>query len=428
MIVLLQRALAFFGFVYMSGGLTLLLTPTGSEDSPLTQLLGIAIGGLSVLALLFTPRPRDRPKGVYWPILIVLAFAVLSVAWAVDFALALRRSGALILTAMFAVWLTETFSPRQIISILVAALITVCLSSFIAIFAFPEFGVHQATNILAETSIGAWRGLYNHKNELGRVVAIAAVLFLICALMRRQHRWVYILAYAQAIVLIVGSRSSQALVLLLLCSAAAILLVFLRHRTAAERALALIFLIPFGVVVYMLSDILAGEVLGALGKDITLSARTEIWQVVIDGMRDNFLLGGGYGSGWELVKDQITQRFGRSIGHAHNGYLQLVVEIGVVGMALTFAVMIHTGLMAFVKFMRGRQSEFACFWVAYLVLFLAGNIAASFALEYNSIDLVMFVMAPNLLHRAVPASTLQPEQIGETDLAARWNDGRERIA
>jgi len=164
------------------------------------------------------------------------------------------------------------------------------------------------------------------------------------------------------------------------------------------------FLVPFGVVVYMLGGYLTSEVLGLLGKDVTLAARTEIWSVVLESMRGHYLLGGGYGSGWELVRDQITQRFGRSIGHAHNGHLQLMVHIGIVGVVLTQTLDPASFASYGWRIAFGMQSEFACFWVTYAVLYLAGNVAASFALDYNSLDLVLFVMTPNLLRRRALAA------------------------
>jgi len=391
---LVKHAFAVFGLVYMTGALVFMLTPKGADEAPMVQLLGIVIGLVSAGSLLLMRGPARLPLQAYAPLAVILTFAALSTLWAVDFQLSVRRTGALVFTAMFAVWFVESFRVRTLMNLLVAALLLVCLASFVAIFALPEFGIHQDVE---KTFAGAWRGVYMHKNDLGILVALAILVFVVQALLRRRFRLFYVICIGLAAVLTIGSQSAQAVVLAILCAGTAVLAVFLRQRTPAERAMALLFLIPFSFVVYVVSEYLSAQLLLTLGKDPTLSARTEIWEVVLKGLEGHLLLGGGYGTGWALVDDPVLQYFGREMGHAHNGFLQLTIDIGIAGMLLFTAVFIYTGVLAFTQFMRGRHTEFACFWLTYQVFFLVGNMANSFVLEYNSLATVLFVVALRLL-------------------------------
>jgi len=410
---LTRKLFALFGLFFMTGGLVAVLTPNNSSNAPMIQLLGIMIGGLALLDLALRPAVARRPIDVYIPVGLVVLFAVMSILWAVDGPLATRRAGALVLTVLFGIWLAETFSARTIFSLILTAFALLFAACYVAILAYPDFGIHQTTNSVSETFIGAWKGVYAHKNDMGRTVALGTVALTVAALFRPRYRALYILLIIASLVLIFKSQSAQAIVLVCVGIAVAIVALYLRERTSAERAMALLFLIPFCVVVYGVSEIIVSEVLSALGKDPTLSARTEIWSVVLERLSNRLFLGGGYGTGWKMVADDILQRFGRRIGHAHNGYIQLAVQIGLVGAGLFYLVFISLTVRAFLQFMRGNSGEWACFWLTYAAFFFVGNMAASFSLEYNAISTVLFAMAPRLLLGTVQ----QPAH------AARFNAG-----
>lgn len=418
-------AFAWFGLVYMSGSLTFLLTPAGSDASPMWQQLGILIGAFAALDLARLVAGDGVRWREYSAIGLILAYATLTILWSVDPELATRRVGALILTAIFGIWLAERFRPGALLNLVAAALLATCLASYVAVFVFPDFGVHQAANIVNEASVGAWRGMYNHKNDFGRMAALSVIVFAVLALNRRRHRGLYLAGAASAFVLVVGSVSSQAILLSILGTATAMLAMLLRWRTAAERAMALVFLVPFGVVAIALANYAATEVLSAMGKDFTFSDRTNIWAVVTNGVRNHILLGGGYGVGWQMVSEAINQRFGRSIGHAHNGYLMMVVNVGLLGAAMTTLVFLYTGVIAFLQLMRGRQVEFACFWLCYQIYFLTGNMAASFALEYNTLDFVLMSIAAATLRRTERSGQgrrISPYQVKSTKTKERFPD------
>ena len=75
----------------------------------------------------------------------------------------------------------------------------------------------------------------------------------------------------------------------------------------------------------------------SLGRDATLTGRTEIWNIVLDVGPGNFLLGRGYGSFWsgstaEQVWDRLT--YHTHFTQSHNGYIDIYLELGVIGLFL----------------------------------------------------------------------------------------------
>jgi exopolysaccharide production protein ExoQ len=90
-------------------------------------------------------------------------------------------------------------------------------------------------------------------------------------------------------------------------------------------------------VLYLLfyESIISG-VASILGRDETLTGRTEIWRPLIDFASQNPVLGVGYGGFYAPGDRQLEQYFGREfiLAQAHNGYLAVYVELGICGILL----------------------------------------------------------------------------------------------
>jgi exopolysaccharide production protein ExoQ len=86
---------------------------------------------------------------------------------------------------------------------------------------------------------------------------------------------------------------------------------------------------------------LNGELAGAVGRDPTLTDRTLIWKTLL-GMNINPILGTGYDSVWLGPRLQwIWQRLG-VLNEAHNGYLEVYLNLGLVGLFLLGGLLVST--------------------------------------------------------------------------------------
>ena len=75
-------------------------------------------------------------------------------------------------------------------------------------------------------------------------------------------------------------------------------------------------------------------ILDLLGKDATLTGRTELWYFVNIFISQRPLLGWGFGAFWcqEIRRlNEISRNLGWSIPQAHNGLLELLLEVGAIG-------------------------------------------------------------------------------------------------
>ncbi len=403
---------------FMTGGLTVLLTPEGAEGSAKLQAIGGLIGLYSLLALALVPGALNRALVLYWPVLVAPALAVLSLLWSVDPDLTLRRAGSLGLTTLFALWLVERFAPRALFGLFVACAALVVVIDLAVILLLPETGIHQADDLSAENHAGSWRGLFFHKNDFGRVVALSAAILAAAGLLLRRGRWLAWLLLPLAFLLVVKTNSSQSMLLILLVPLVFLLLYGLRRRSPQARTVVFVAALPPALSLYYFSSAIFVAMLTALGRDTTLTGRTEIWAGVLMSIGGYAALGGGFGAGWQVIDDRLMALTGISVNHAHNGYLDLMTDLGVVGLCIALWFMLWLFKLSFRALYGGDRPEMACLGLIVAVFSLVGNWAGSFLLLHNSIYWVLPVCAFCVMRQvfnpyASPAPEPVPDALGD---------------
>ena len=192
-----------------------------------------------------------------------------------------------------------------------------------------------------------WQGATPSKNHLGKLAGIGVLLWIQAIAARQGRLPIAVLALTLSVGVLVMAQSATSIV----CIAPLIPLVWfmLRPPLAMPRHGGLITLLLLFVVVsplifvyltvYGLPDWqqLASPVAGAVGRNVTLTGRLEIWQLVLAEVGKHPWLGYGYGAFWLGANGPapwITQNLYGILWQAHNGYLDLLNETGIVGLAL----------------------------------------------------------------------------------------------
>jgi len=106
-----------------------------------------------------------------------------------------------------------------------------------------------------------------------------------------------------------------------------------------------------GFVTFALFFSSGGAVLESMGRNSTLTGRTEIWHVVL-GLVENPIIGSGFESFWlgeNLAKTWNLYWF--HLNEAHNGYIELFVNLGWIGI-LIFATVMVAGYRDLIKSFR----------------------------------------------------------------------------
>jgi exopolysaccharide production protein ExoQ len=207
-------------------------------------------------------------------------------------------------------------------------------------------------------------GIYDHKNSLGAVMALA-LLFGLYSFTRRRLVSLVVGAFlvAGSLMLLVASESKTSAGIAVLAPSLSIVLYVLAKHVRVPLLvswLVIQFVIVAGfLVIGTVLDFQLSDVLTLAFGDETLTGRTHIWAFAVEQIAERPLLGYGYHGFWNIGPEspRFTAhiQFIHNMPHAHNGYLDLLINLGLVGLIL-FAVVF---VLSFGRLMRLERAGVA---------------------------------------------------------------------
>jgi exopolysaccharide production protein ExoQ len=339
LLILAEKIFTVTSFVHYSGGPLLVILSGGisegdeGDDPTSYALINILFSGIySIAFFLMALRwkkviPVILKGKLVW---LLLVFAICSFFWSASPDITKTRVIALTGTMIFSLYITSRYTLKEQLQLLGWTFGVIVITSIIFAVLLPKFGQ------MGGVHTGAWRGIYNHKNVLGKMMVISTMVFVLLSLQAKKYQWVYWGMLGASVMLILLSRASSPLLNLLIL---AIILVVL--HTLHWKYL---FMIPvlvgasvFGTIIYTLITSNAGQVAGVFGKDLTLTGRTNFWPLIIDKIRENPFTGYGFGAFWQGLQGPSAYIWNASTFKApngHNGYLDLCLELGLIGLSL----------------------------------------------------------------------------------------------
>jgi len=250
----------------------------------------------------------------------------------------------------------------------------------------PGYGV------MNDISPGAWQGIYTHKNILGRVMALGAISFMFLAITSPQHRRIGWGGFLLLLVLVLESRSLTALLALLAALSLIPVLLALRRRAVFIPSLTMALFALALLTVWLTGS--SHDVVNAFGRDSTFTGRADLWQSASTVISKRPWLGHGYGTGWVGGGDDATTDIAQftewNAPNAHNGFLNLTLDLGFVGLIL-FLVASAVALHRAIRHLRVDPSMEALWPPVLLTFVLLTNLMESLLLKYNSIDWLLYV-------------------------------------
>ena len=344
-------------------------------------LLQAAFYGFALL--LFLPRIHALATGAVrarWISALVL-FAITSSFWSQDGGLTLRHGIALAATALYGIYFGSRFELREQLRLLSwTLLLLLAVSSAVAI-AFPGFGVESGSHL------GNWRGLFVQKNTLARIAVLSFITFLSWDTPRTLLRWGSIVF---AIGVLGMTRSASAAAIL-----AALIALTQIYRVTRLR---LTISVPVIITVAAAASLVGGyvmthrnELLATLGRDPTLTGRTQLWQAVWIAIRKHPFVGYGFNAFWlGMVGESasVISTVHWLVIHSHNGVLDVLLDLGACGVLLCAAAYLAALKDGFRFYRAGRFREHA--WpLAFLTFLLLYNATESAVLQPNSVFLIL---------------------------------------
>ena len=240
-----------------------------------------------------------------------------------------------------------------------------------------------------EIEAGAWRGIFNHKNDLGAMMALAILIewhMPAHTNASKVMKGLWLSAYAFLLLLShsVTSVVSVALAILLMITFKAF-----RHHYRV--------IVPVLLLVTMFSGALialnATSVTGALGRSADLSGRADLWRWVAVMILKRPVLGYGFSGFWKGASDQsavIETHIGWSPVYAHNGYLEILLSLGIAGFLL-FVWFAWIGVRRAAMLAKNAESIQDLWPLAFLIFFLIHNLGECTILWQNSLEWALCV-------------------------------------
>lgn len=283
-----------------------------------------------------------RTVNPFFLLFVVLAMA--SAAWSIDPSLSVRRLVRLAtITLVCIAFVLMGWHARRYQNVVRPILTLMLLGSIVFGLIFPELAIHHETS--AELA-GAWRGLANHKNGLGALSSITLIFWF--------HAWLthdvkLVSALTGGVIAgtcLLLSRSSTSLAVTLFVMSVLLLLLRSPERWRSYMPYVVATLVTL-LLIYALAILnlipgwgtLMAPITAFTGKDVTLTGRTDIWAIISDHISRHPLLGTGYGAYWTAGpmvgtdSYEFMERMNQFYpGSAHNGYLEIVNDLGWVGL------------------------------------------------------------------------------------------------
>lgn len=366
---------------WFEGGLGLSL----EEGSPYDRVILSALITFSIIVLFRRKVEWLQVIKNNYILILLYAFLGISIFWSDYQYISLKRWIRLLGAIPVALVVLSEKSPFDAIESIFRRCAYVLIPfSLVLIKYYPKFGADFGR----WSGLTMWTGVTITKNSLGQLCAFS-VFFLIWtfirnkkekradnSLMRKPADYLVIALSLFMLAGIGGAFSATSSAVL----AIGILMLLILYRFANSRtqiAVCLLILTVASWIMLVYSDVLATGVAALLQRDITFTGRADIWKLALEVGNKHPIWGAGFGGYW-VTGNEISERFSGFLT-AHNGLLDVYIEIGAVGVLI----LLWFHLALYRRFIKeiGINTGWALFSICFLIMSFLYNYTESIFLK-----------------------------------------------
>ena len=317
------------------------------EANPVNVFIFSALLAAGLIVLVSRRQQVETLLQVNWPILLFFSYCALSTLWsdypAAAFRHWIRSLGDLV---MVLIVLTDLEPVAALKRLLARTAFLLLPLSVLLIKYYPDLGSAYSNSWEV-----MYTGITDHKNTLGMTCLVFGLgsFWLLLEHYRTKgepHRGRHFLAHGAILAMVLWLLRMARSVTSSSCFLMATALIAVTSLTALGRKLGVVhFLVTALVSVSLFALFLdpTGHLVESLGRNPTLTGRTEVWHQVL-GLAGNPLFGTGFESFWtgHRLQEVWSINEGDRVNEAHNGYLEVYLNLGWCGVTL-LAVLIMTG-------------------------------------------------------------------------------------
>ncbi|MGI9407809.1 MAG: O-antigen ligase family protein, partial [Hyphomicrobiaceae bacterium] len=336
-----------------------------SKSTTLTKIV-MSSFLLASLAIAIWARPviPHRLKMALIPGGMLLALACVSAAWGkapIDTLMLAVYQSMLFATLLISVAVSA--DPRRIMHFMLLMLALVVAANVVAVFTLPP-------------AANGHPGIYLFKNTTG-AAAGCALLFGLFHLFKGKLVWRAMVWFTTiGAVFVTFASDSKAALALAIAAPLLVALFFLMSWALAIGPMMTLMLMVALIVsgFYVIAGMMSfdfEDVLVAIYGGTSFTGRTDIWALMHEHMPLSPWFGNGYRGFWSLAaspKHASEIVFIRTIGSGHNGYLDIRLDLGIVGLCLLVLFM-ALSFQTIARF--GRRPTFRSMSYMAIFIFLA---------------------------------------------------------
>jgi exopolysaccharide production protein ExoQ len=330
------------------------------EGSPINVIFN---GGLFVItAIALNRRSFSWSQWVLTnkALFVVFAYFLASMLWS-EFPIPtvkrlVQEFGTVLIAAVF---LTES-DPKLSVRVVFARVSYILFPLSVV---FMRYFPHIGRNVSTVSGAHMVSGVADHKNSLGQLAMVFLLVLLWDFVETRKdgtaptgkgERWARYINFGIGIYLLFVSESATSL----MCFLLGLAMFFTCERLSRIRNAKQLFMLgAFSIVFALILNQrygLTSQVSMAMGRGENLSGRRQIWEKILE-KETNPMLGHGFRGFWETDQGMaVWQELEvNRLLTSHNGYLEIYVQGGLIGLFLLAAFLWSTGLNAADKLVRG---------------------------------------------------------------------------
>jgi O-antigen ligase len=386
--------------------------------SPLDRIVltGLLLAGLVVLARRQFEWSAALRANLW--LVLLLSYMLVSILWSeITYVAAKRWTRQFIVLVMAFVILSEPNSRLAFQSLLKRCFYILIPYSLLLIKYYPALGVEYGR----WSGLQMWIGVTVQKNTLGRLCLVAA-FFLLWSLFchwkyydrpnTKQARMADLVVLLIALFMLKGANNAYSATAIGTFAVGigtfVILMSLSKTRVVLPKwcLLALVLVVlGFGVAAPFTGGSNVAAFSGTFGRNETLTGRTETWAELVPVVKSQPLLGAGIGSFWTTARREFYQ-----MSHAHNGYLDILLEFGLAGLALYTCLLLSCADRCYRAFSVDPVwgSLGVCFLIMALVYNVSESALNSLAEQTTAIILMLSILVPE--HERV-ASACSPSAL-----------------
>jgi exopolysaccharide production protein ExoQ len=364
--------------------LGLWLSPGGvdsAEGSPLDRifLLVLLLVGFIFLAI----RNFNWTKFIKensW-LFLLIGYMLVSILWSDIPYISFKRWSREFLAILMAILVLTERKPRKAVESIIRRTIYICIPfSLLLIKYYPGYGVSY--NWSGDQN---WIGVTLQKNALGRLCLIAA-FFIIWTFIRRwqgrDNSAVRYQTYTEMVLLIltfwllkgpsIGAMSATAVTSLTMGLVVFVGLLLMKkwkiYVAATPLVATIAAVIIFGIVTVFVGGSTVASLTSNLGRDSTLTGRTDIWADLLPVAMLSPIVGNGVGGFWT---NKTREDYG--VNECHSGYLEIILDYGFIGLLLFSMFLLSSCWKA--QRTLSYDYDWGSLWICYLLMTMMHNIS-----------------------------------------------------